>query len=520
MKGIGKFIENIESESLKRAFLTLFSWMFLRIFVEGVFEASHRIGYLAFSYKALVIYFVHYPAFYLSLFLVITLITALITKIDIRKVTSVYSYGFGLILLVPLIDWMIGGGYTITYPLRIEPYLVSSLNPFTSIIEYGGSPGQRIIFFFICLLITLYAICKTRKILISITLFFISYCIIILLGGLPTIIAGNKPESLFITGGILYSDTQKFASIFLLLLVFAIVVYLFLMEKKKFKLIMNSLRLERAAFYGGIGIFGLLLALHQQTVTVQQSLPFVFDRIGILVLWLTLALGFQGAAAINDFFDIESDNLTRSRNPLTQGLDKNYYLYWTAFIICLALGLSLLLNYVSFLIMSALIFLSILYSVPPVRLKRIPIVSSFILAVATVFSMTLGFSLLTGNRALNLMPSTILIPTLIGITLGFCAKDIRDVKGDRTSHVITIPVFFSRLHGPWSRLPIALIIGSSYLIYAIFIKQLFIGSLVASIVTILYIMVTKKVHEWFYFLLLYGYGGYLIYMLDKLPVLM
>ncbi len=519
MKGIRGFIENIESENLKRAFLTLFAWMFLRIFFEGVLEASHRIGYLTFSYKALVVYFIHYPAFYLSLFLIITMITTLIAKINIRKVTSVYSYGFGLILLIPLIDWIIGGGYTITYPLRIEPYLVNSLNPFTSITEYGGSPGQRIIFFLICLSIALYAIHKTKMIAKSIILFFISYFAIIMLGGLPTIIAWNRPEALFITGGILYSDTQKFASIFLLLLIFAIAVYLLLVEKEKFKLVLISLRPERAAFYGGIGIFGLLLALHQQTVTVQYKLPFIFDRIGIIVLWLALALGFQGAAAINDFFDIASDSLTRSRNPLTRNLNRNFYLCWTVIIVCFALGFSLLLNYTSFLIMVTLILLSVIYSVPPVRLKRIPIISSFVLAIATVLSMTYGFSLLTGNKALNQMPSSILVPTLIGITLGFCAKDIRDVKGDKASRVTTIPMFFSRLHEPWSRLLTALIIGSSYMIYAIFIRQLFVGSLIISIITILYIMVARKLHEWFYFLLLYAYGGYLIYMLNKLPVL-
>lgn len=519
MAGVKGFLKNIESENLKKSFLTLFVWMFLRIFFEGVFEASHHIGYIPFSYKALIIYFIHYPAFYLSLFLIIITITTLFTNEKIQRITSTFSYGFGLVLFIPIIDWIIGGGYTITYPLRIGPYLLSSLNPFTSIIKYGGSPGQRIIFFFICLFIAMYAYYKTKKILVLITLFFISYLTIILLGGLPTFVAGNKPENLYVTGGILYSDTQKFASIFLLLLVFAVMFYLFILDKEKFKCAISSIRFERAAFYGGIGICGLLLSLHQAGVSTRNQFPFIFDRIGIVILWLSLAFGFQGAAAINDFFDKESDSLTRSRNPLVKGIDYNYYLCWTVIILGFALALSLLLNYISFLIMFSLILLSIIYSMPPVRLKRIPIISSFVLAVAVVLSMAIGYSILTGGKVLNQMPSSIVIPTLIAITLGFSAKDIHDVKGDQKSQVLTLPIIFSGKKGEMKRFPIALIIGVSYLIYPIYIKQLFVGSLIFSVVTIAYMLVAKKLNEWFYFLLLYAFGAYIVFMLNKLPVL-
>lgn len=519
MSGIQEFLRHIESVKLRRSFFTLLAWVFLRIFFEGIFELPHRIGYIPFSYKALVVYFIHYPSFYLSLFLIAAIITALITHEQIQKITGAFAYGYGIVLFVPLIDWIIGGGYSITYPLRIGPYLISSLNPFTSIIEYGGSPGQRIIFFVICLLIAFYAFLKTKKILISILLFVILYFTIILLGGLPTLIAGNRPENLYITGGILYSDTQKFASIFVLLLVFATIFYLYLVNKGSFKLLIPSIRPERAVFYSSVGVCGLLLSLHQTSVSVQNRFPFIFDRIGIAILWLSLAFGYQGAAAINDFFDEESDTLTRLRNPLVKGINRNYYLAWTMIFTGFAIILSMLINYVCFLLMLSLIVLSILYSMPPVKLKRIPLISSFVLAVATVMSMAMGYSIVSGGNVFSQMPGSILKATLIAITLGFVAKDIEDITGDIKSNVLTLPIIFSTKNQQMLRLPIAIIIGSSYLFFALFIKQLFIGSLIFAIATILYIMLAKKLHEWTYFVLLYLYGAYLVYMLGRLPVL-
>lgn len=520
MEGITKFLKKLESQSLKNTFLIIFAWIFVRVFFEGIFEAAHTIGYLPFSYKAIVLYFIHYPSFYLSLFLLLVIITSLVNGLKIDDVTKTFSFGFGIIILVPLIDWIIGGGYAITYPLRIGPYLINSLNPFVSITEYGGSPGQRIIFFLICLMISLYLFFKKRRILLSILTFFITYFTIIIFGGLPTIIAADRPEDIYITGGILYSDTQKFAAIFLLLLVITSMLYYYLIDKKKFKLILSSLRPERALFYGGLGLFGLLLSLHQAGVTVKGQFPFLFDKLGIVIIWLSLAFGFQGAASINDFFDRDGDELTRHHNPLIKGLAPDYYLLWTIVITCLSFILALTISFVSFLIMFTLIAISILYSVPPVRLKRIPIISSFVLAVAAVLAMGIGYSIITGTKALNKIPHSILVPTIIGITLGFIAKDIQDIPGDKKAGVITIPALLTRQNGgELIRLPIGLIIGSSYLVYALFIPRLFVGAIIFSTTTLLYTVFAKELKEWFYFLMLYLFGAYLIFMLSYLPVL-
>ena len=120
-----------------------------------------------FSYKAIIQYFIHFPLFYLSLFLILVIFISLILKEDIKRVTAVASVGIGLILFVPIIDWLIGRGYLITYPLRLKPFFTNFLNPTKSLVNIGVSPGQRIIIVLISFLVAFYALLKSKKLVIS-----------------------------------------------------------------------------------------------------------------------------------------------------------------------------------------------------------------------------------------------------------------------------------------------------------------------------------------------------------------
>ncbi|MEO0115031.1 MAG: UbiA family prenyltransferase [candidate division WOR-3 bacterium] len=451
----------------------------------------------------------------MSLFFVLVIAISLLTKEAIRKVTPVAGVGLSLIIFVPIIDWLVGNGYSITYPLRLKPFLVHFLNPTKSLTDIGVSSGQRIIIVIIVLLISLYAYLKRKKVIIAFSLLIISFALILLFGALPTLIALDKPETIYLTGGILFFDQQKFSAIFALIFLFSFFVYYYRSDKANFRSVIWSFRYERMAFYSGLGLFGFILGMHQQSalggLTPKANL---FNIIGIILLLLSLAIGFQSAQVINDFFDIEADRLTRKRNPLVQGLNRNYYLIWGLCLIFLSLTFALIINYSCFLLMITYLLLSVIYSVPPVRLKRIPIVSTFILAVAAILAMAMGYSLTYGNYALNAIPKTILIPTILGITFGFIAKDIQDAKSDRSIGVITIPnlLYKDSIVG---RSPIAILIGVSFLCYIIFIPKVLIGAIICSVLTIIYTIFSRRPKEWFYFIMLYSFGIYLLTILLK-----
>lgn len=447
----------------------------------------------------------------MSLFLLLAIIISLIIKVEISKATAISSVGLGLILLVPILDWLISGGYLITYPLRLKPFIINFLNPFESITYLGVSPGQRITIILISVLVTFYSYLKKKNWLVSISLFFITLIIILFWGALPTIMAGNRPENVYLPGGTLDSDTKKFAAIFALLFLFSLFVYYSRLNKNYFKILIKSLRFERMLFYSGIGLFGFIIGMHQKGIILKADF---FDIIGIILLVSSLALGFQAAQVINDFFDIESDRVSRKRNPLLNDMNKNYYLIWGFCLIILALVFTLIINYSCFLLMFSYLLLSVIYSVPPVRLKRIPVISTFILAAAVILAMAMGYSLLFGNHALNAIPKTILMPTMLGITFGFIAKDIQDFNSDRGTGVITLPSILYK-DSFIGRLPVAILVGISYLFYIIFIPRVLIGAIIFSALTIIYTIFIKKPKEWLYFIMLYLFGFYLLLVLLK-----
>lgn len=506
MKHFKRLINSLEIQPLEYSLVFAGTWIFLRNFFEGVLEGFQRIGFSSFSYRTVLMYMVHFPMFYISLFLVLIIIISLVLNEKTEKVTGMASIGMVLLLLVPTIDWIVGQGYLITYPLRMEPYILGFLNPFVSIANIGVSPGQRIITVCIGLLIALYGYIKTKRLLKASILFLFSIATVILWGGLTTIIAGNHPGYVYVNGGVLYTDTQKYSTIYSLLFVIIFMIYCYMLNREQFRIVLESMRIERIIFYGFMSIFGYLIAMHQ--IAVYQ--PNSFNPIGVLVLFLTTGFGFCAVQVINDFFDTTGDKISRKRNPLVKGISRKFYFMWGICLSLLSLIFAYIISFTSFLIIATFLLLGIVYSVPPVRLKRIPIVSTFILAIAVVLAMGTGFSVYYGNRALNAIPTSLLVPTLIAVTLGFTAKDINDLEADKQEGSITLAALLLSKKTFLGRLLYGIIISMSYIIYTFFIPGLVIGAFVCSIVTLAFTLFAKKSKEWFYFVVLYVFGLYLL----------
>lgn len=503
---IKKIIENTESQSLLRSSVIIFIWIFLRNVLEGVLESSQQLCFSNISYKYILMFFIHFPLFYIGLFCILVISISLITRVNIEKVTGISSCGLGLIVLIPLIDafW---GGFTLTYPLRLGPYILNFFNPVKDISHIGVSPGQRIIVTLINILIAIYVYVKTRSIPKSIIAVLLSTVLILLWGGMTTIIANNRPEYYYVSGGLLFSDTQKFAAIYSLLFLPIYFIYWYLYDRKNLYIILRSMRLKRMFLFGGMGIFGYILAKHQSAAVYSNP----FNLLVIAMVFLLLAFAFWAVQIVNDFYDVEIDRLTRNRNPLIHSDIKRVYLIWCALISFIVLTFAIITGYPAFILVSMFLALGYIYSVPPIRLKRIPLLSTFIHALAMIIAIGVGYSLYFGNRALHSIPGYLLIPTLISVTLGFSAKDIHDRVGDSANQIYTLAVFFYSEDNVLHRLPLSLIIASSYLVYAIFIPQLLAGAILFSILTLVITLFLNKPREWIYFALLYVFGFYLLY---------
>ncbi|MCX7995939.1 MAG: UbiA family prenyltransferase [candidate division WOR-3 bacterium] len=503
---IKKFLSSIENYPFKYAFVLILVWIFLRIFFEGILEGTHRIGYSGFSYRTVLMYFLHFPLFYLSTFLFIGILLSLLLHEDIIKVTKAGALGLGLIIFVPVIDALIYGGCYITYPERLEKYFLHFLNPFVSLLDIGVSDGQRIVIIVICLFAGLYGYMKTTHIMKGFLIFFVVLGAILFCGGITTIIARNVPELVYVPGGILNTDTQKFCGIYMSFFIILFFVYIYLIDHNDFQIFTSSIRVERMAFYGLISLMSFIQA---EGFSGKINFRDFFNFLGIFFIFLGSAIGFWALQILNDFFDTDTDSLSRPRNPILKGIKKEYYQNAGFVMFLIAIAISLIFNYYTFLVMFTFMLLGVIYSLPPVRLKRFPFLSTFVLAVAVLLAITFGYAVLHQESGFQKIPQPLIYGILAGATLGFSAKDINDIEGDKKNGVITIPVLFYKNDSIAGRLPFSLIISISFLLFALFIPEVLPGSMLFSLFTFFYTLVKKKPEEFFYFLILYIYSVYL-----------
>ncbi|OGC43531.1 hypothetical protein A2Y85_01885 [candidate division WOR-3 bacterium RBG_13_43_14] len=508
--GLKRIINIFESTPLVYSIVFLFAWIFLRIFLEGQFEFFHSIGLIPFSYRSIIMYFIHFPMFYLSLFQLITIIISVISRVPIKTVIKSTSCGMILLLLVPILDAVLGHGYLITYPLRLEKYFISFLNPLVTLSDIGVSSGQRIVIVLIVILVGIYMAVKTSNIFKSILTAALVLLCIIIFGGLTTVIAGNRPELLYISGGLLYTDSQKFAIIYGILFIITFFISLYMFDPKTFRRLIISMRVERMAFYGGTGLFGLVLAGHMKANLYVHG---IFDFFGIICIFLSLGFAFWALQILNDFFDRTGDTISRARNPLLDNIEPRYYAVFGFSVAVIALLLAATLNYTAFLIMITYLLIGVIYSMPPVRLKRFPFISTFVIAIAVILSMGMGFTIYFHEKALSYIPGSVILPTLIGVTLGFVAKDLNDIESDKKTGVITIPVLLSMKNQILCRLFMAIILSFSFVIYSFFNNEVLPGALIAGIITLIYTLFAKRISESVYFLLLYSFGIYYLFIL-------
>lgn len=508
-----RFLNALEAISLRRAALVAACWILLRLFFEGVLEAGGRIGYTSFSYQMLLTYFVHFPLFYVCLLLLLVFLIAAMTRTGIRAVTAAASMGLGTLLLVPVIDRVLCGGCRITYPLRIGPYLTGFLDPLADLTGIGVSPGQRVTVVLIAVLIGTYGYLKTRRVGRALGLGAASLAVIILFGGLTTLLAGGAPERVFIAGGILFTDTQKYAALYILLFAVSGAIYSFLLDRAHARKTLGAVRPERIIFYGGMAVFGLGVSMAGAGLRLAVNF---FNCLGVLMIFLSAAFGFWCLQAFNDMFDIDIDRACGKNNPVINGVPVWYHNSFCFFLAALTLLCALVINFSAFLIMTTYLLLGVLYSMPPVRLKRVPVISTLTIAVAVCLAMGLGYSVYHGGRALNAIPVRILFPTLIAVTLGFAAKDIRHAAADRAGGVVTLPGLLYDPRSIRGRAVLAVVISASYLVYAAFLPAVLPGAALCAALTLLYTLLVKDAREWFYFAMLFLYGAYLFHILLRL----
>jgi len=144
---------------------------------------------------------------------------------------------------------------------------------------------------------------------------------------------------------------------------------------------------------------------------------------------------------LNDAEDYEIDILTNKgralvNNLFSKGQLVNFSLWLFLAAVIFALGVNVPTAFFTLVVIAN----SCLYSLPPLRLKRIPVFSKLFISSTSLVLVMLGYLFSEGE--ILQFPQVITWYFLIFVTLAMNLIDIKDYAGDKNAGIKTLPVIF------------------------------------------------------------------------------
>ena len=498
-------------------------------------------------------YFIHYPLAYLALLLSLIVGLYLITKEKITKILKFGLLGFAIIWLAPIIDLVITGGrgWAISYNFSgWQSFVYDFLTLGGAWRNPGVTPGVRMEVIAIIIGLALYAYIKTAKVGRAIIAGLGAYLIIFFYYCLPLIIVtvANWFRGSFINidrgammdfftkdvlnSGLFFGRTlgfgsqmkilpealaKNFETIFNLqisavysIIIVALGIAIFKFYKPKaFWPVIGNIRPMRLGHYLVMAVLGVYLGyLYQGKWIIQSN----YDYLMLILIFVAVAFAWIGAVFANDLADERIDSVTNSKRPLASGIisgKEARIIIWASFSV--ALASALIVGYYALVFMLAVIVISCVYSLPPLRLKRFPLLNTLLIAlVSLVVSMT-TFYLAAGTEDLNQYPIKIAVILLVCITLAFGVKDIKDLAGDKREGIKTLPVIFGEKDGKkvlgLMTLVAFLLIPILFRDFRVLILSIIFGAVIYSFIN------SKKINE------KYILGAYFLYLISIAPLI-
>ena len=210
---------------------------------------------------------------------------------------------------------------------------------------------------------------------------------------------------------------------------------------KKFVAVLRNARPERVAFYLLFLVLGIALASAR-----GLAAPFVWvDGLGGMTLAMSWICTWMYTVHINDIADKAIDDIANPHRPLTQGLLSAEDMRQTSYLwLILSLIGTWTVGECAFIFNLVFHACAHLYSAPPLRLKRVPILSSLLIASAVLCTFMAGFFFISIDKKLAAFPLPLAGAILLIFTLGVNMRDLKDVEGDRAQGIMTLPVLCGR----------------------------------------------------------------------------
>lgn len=447
--------------------------------------------------------------FYLSYTILgLTLVTVFyfLTKERISALFKLVFSSFVVLIVGPIIDLIITGGkgnhitylmpeYHGSFGTLIERFVTF----FGKFQEFGVSPGLKIEIFLVLVGIAIYFYVKGLSWFKIIFGTILIYTIIFLYALSPYFM---KIFFDWLNLPFKYSETL-FNNFYLLLGFFWLIILAFLGNKAFFWSMVKDIRLMRLLHFWLMFVLGFIwvLEIKNQPIISEENIfyiPFIF-----------ISILFAGifSAITNNMADIEIDKICNKDRPLVSSvISLSDYKKLAWIFLCLALAYALAVNFKVFFLILFCIGNYFLYSMPPLRLKRIPFLSKLSILINSWALIILGFN---GLNNLNILYFLKFVQDfgekfdnfflLGGLFLFSCLLainfiDIKDYEGDKKEKIKTLPVLMGLARGK-------LLIGGGFLMAYVF-AGLLIGNQIIFWLSVFlgliqfYFVNRKKYQEW------------------------
>lgn len=404
--------------------LTFFFAVTLRNFLERFLEHN------PFSPQG----YMHAYLSYIALVISLTLLLYITTKTKIHKIIKVVFPAFFVLNLAPLLDFVLSCGkrYVITYmfPDKHPNVVLRFFTFFGDFTGKGITPGMRIEIAIALLAVFGYFYLKNSNVFKSLFYTSLTYVLIFWYCAIP-----------FLTKWLLWPiglecklGTALLTDFYLFILLFLGILVAYFLHKGMFKAVVKDIRLLRLAHYELMFVLGLVLGIRYGVFSINcgNIMHVVFIPVSIAFAWIY-------SVVTNNIEDYEIDRVSNKNRPLASSevsLKDYKKLAWP--FLFAALFYSAMVGLEAFLAVLLFIGNYFLYSIPPLRLKRVPFFSKLFISINSLILVMLGFTFVTGS--VHDFPKLVVAIFLVGFTTVINFIDIKDYAGDKKAGIKTLPV--------------------------------------------------------------------------------
>jgi len=436
-------------------------------------------------------------------------------KENVKKVANVLLWGFLLVIFPPIID-KIWCGQSFCWSFYAFDSLKGLVARFFSFFgnnaSIGITYGVRVEVALAIIFVIIYAYIKRKNAVKAFLAGLFTYIILFFLGSFPSwltylyflpkkrlfLVESFDIAGLFLTPASYFSIVEtdfmnalnvKMNLIYAFFLVFVAVFFFWLFYSEKFWRIVRNVRWIQIMIHVGLILVGAGLgAFYFPTNVILNG----FSFFALSNLLLAAIFAWLSSIFLNDQTDLDIDKMTNTSRPLAEGTvssEEYRQLFWVCFVFSLVLALTVGVKF--FLVIVAYQTISWTYSAWPFRLKRFPIVASFLSALALTLLFLSGFMLLSDGQNISRFPQQVFWLLIISFAISLPIKDLKDIEGDRANGVWTIPVILGET---WARFAIGFGVFISYSLSVVWLnaKALFLPAMILGAFSF-WILQTKKI---------------------------